>query len=103
LGVFLNAIFSSALAIAAVVRFASSVPGARNPHIDASRSLEASVDVPRNVEAILVRSCKDCHSYETRWPWYSRVPVLSDLFHDDVRRGRSHMNLSDWNRTESLG
>jgi hypothetical protein len=95
-------ILASALAIAAVAWFAG-VPGARNPPIDTSRSLEARVDVPRNVEAILVRSCNDCHSNETRWPWYSRLPVVSGLVQDDVRRARSHMNLSEWNRTESLG
>jgi len=96
-------ILAPALAIAAVVWFASSVPGARNPPINASRCLEARVDVPRNVEVILVRSCKDCHSNETRWPWYSRLPMIYGLVQDDVKRGRSQMNLSEWDRTESLG
>lgn len=96
-------ILAAALAIAEVVWLAKSVPGARNPPIDASRILEARVDVPQNVEVILVRSCKDCHSNETRWPWFSRLPIASGQVQDDVRRGRSHMNLSEWNRTESLG
>jgi hypothetical protein len=96
-------ILASALAIAAAVWSASSIPGGHNPPIIASHILEARVDVPRNVEVILVRSCKDCHSNETRWPWYSRLPTVSGLVQDDVRRGRSHMNLSEWNRTESLG
>jgi len=96
-------ILAAVLAIAVAIWFVTNVPGARNARVIASHSLEAKVDVPRNVEVILVRSCKDCHSNETRWPWYSRLPMISGLVQDDVRRGRSHMNLSEWNRTESLG
>ena len=45
---------------------------------------------------ILHRSCFDCHSNETKWPWYSYVAPVSWLVADDVYEGRRHMNFSLW-------
>ena len=41
-------------------------------------------------------ACYDCHSYETRWPWYSHVAPVSWLIAGDVQGGRRHLNFSDW-------
>jgi hypothetical protein len=43
------------------------------------------------------RSCQNCHSDRTEWPWYSFVAPISWMIESDVQRGRSHMNLSHWN------
>jgi len=48
------------------------------------------------LDAVLHRSCYDCHSNETRWPWYSRVAPASWLLGDHVKEGREHLNFSDW-------
>jgi hypothetical protein len=52
--------------------------------------------MPLEVKALLGRSCRDCHSNQTVWPWYSYVAPTSWLVERDVRRGRDHMNLSHW-------
>ena len=46
--------------------------------------------------AILDAACMDCHSNETVWPWYSRVPPGSFLVHAHVQEGREELNLSRW-------
>jgi mono/diheme cytochrome c family protein len=46
--------------------------------------------------ALFFRACRDCHSYETVWPWYSVVAPISWLVTHDVEEGRSHFNVSDW-------
>ena len=76
---------------------------ARNPPVIAGHPIEAHLAVPSDVEKILSRSCKDCHSYETRWPWYSRLPLVSGVLADDVKHARSYMNLSDWSATIAKG
>ena len=48
------------------------------------------------VEAVLRKACYDCHSHETRWPWYSRVAPMSWLVAYDVHEAREHFNLSDF-------
>ena len=45
---------------------------------------------------ILERSCYDCHSNRTRWPWYSHVAPVSWMVARDVHRGRKELNFSDW-------
>ncbi len=71
-------------------------PRRTNPTLAPSRSLPAHVHVPEAVYADLIRSCGDCHSNETRWPWYSHVAPLSWVITDDVNEGRRHMNFEDW-------
>ena len=52
--------------------------------------------LPAVITTIFKRSCMDCHSSQTTWPWYSYVAPASWLVERDVRRGRDHMNLSEW-------
>jgi len=50
--------------------------------------------------ALFFRACADCHSNETKWPWYSRVAPVSWLVAHDVAEGRQHLNVSEWNRAQ---
>jgi hypothetical protein len=60
--------------------------------------IETEVPVSIELEAVMRRSCFDCHSNETVWPWYSRVAPVSWLLAHDVYEGREHVNYSTWNR-----
>ncbi len=71
-------------------------PERTNPQVDPSRELKATFAVPAPVQQILDRSCMDCHSYSTRWPWYSNLAPASWIVASDVREGREHMNFSEW-------
>jgi len=48
------------------------------------------------VGAIIQRACKDCHSNETTWPWYSHVAPVSWAIANDVKQGREKLNFSVW-------
>jgi hypothetical protein len=54
------------------------------------------ITVPSNVESVFKSSCYDCHSNQTRWPWYSAVAPVSWFVISDVTRGRKKMNFSEW-------
>jgi hypothetical protein len=91
-----------ALALVVVFLLAQFVqPRRTNPPVVPSRSLEAHVQVPRDVLPILKRSCGDCHSSETVWPWYSHIAPVSWFVVDDVNEGRSHINFQDWEAQEN--
>jgi len=47
-------------------------------------------------EAIARRACFDCHSNETKWPWYAYVAPISWNVADHVKEGREEFNMSDW-------
>jgi hypothetical protein len=51
---------------------------------------------PAHVAAMLHAACYDCHSNETKWPWYSRIAPMSWLIADDVNEGRKNLNFSEW-------
>lgn len=51
---------------------------------------------PAPVQEILARSCFDCHSNRTVWPWYAKVAPVSFLVAHDVAEGRGKLNFSDW-------
>jgi hypothetical protein len=93
----LTPVLSLALTMALAVCLGSGVFKPRNPPVVASRGIEAHRTVPKEVEAILGRSCGDCHSNQTRWPWYSALPVVSGSLRKEVDKGRKQMNFSDWN------
>ena len=63
---------------------------------DPSLALVARNAVPAHVTATLRRACFDCHSNETRWPWYARLPVAVHLMVHDVREGRAQLDWSVW-------
>lgn len=73
-------------------------PARSNPASDAAEDLAAHVQVNPHVAGLLQRSCADCHSNKTRWPWYSNVAPVSWFVIDHVNHGRSHLNFSEWGK-----
>lgn len=83
-----------ALGVILVIQF---VPLKRdNPPLNPSQTIDTLQPMPASVLAIFHSSCNDCHSNQTRWPWYSRLAPISWLVAHDVHEGRKKMNLSEW-------
>lgn len=55
-----------------------------------------NVLVPDSVSRILKSACYDCHSNETKYPWYAYVAPVSWLTNRDTRLGRTNLNFSEW-------
>lgn len=69
-------------------------PHFENPPEDAQQTMQAIVPVPQNVQAIFERSCYDCHSSRTRYPWYSKLAPASWLLSSDINEGRQELSFS---------
>jgi Haem-binding domain len=67
-----------------------------NPQVVPGQSIESHIVVPGDVSEILGRSCNDCHSYKTTYPWYSHVAPVSWFLRDHIDHGREHLNMSEW-------
>jgi len=52
--------------------------------------------LPESVENILRTSCYDCHSNESKYPWYSYIAPVSWLVVRDIKVGREELNFSEW-------
>jgi hypothetical protein len=92
----IRAVVTALVAITIAIQFVR--PARTNPAADPSAALAAMQPVPAHVTAVLDRACRDCHSNQTRWPWYSQVAPVSWWVIDHVNHGRSHFNYSDWAR-----
>ena len=58
--------------------------------------VEADLEAPQAVTAVLRTACYDCHSNETHWPWYSYVAPVSWLVAHDVEEARDEFSFSRW-------
>ncbi len=67
-----------------------------NPPVNPSQTIHAVQHPDPSASAALARSCNDCHSNLTVWPWYSRIAPVSWLVVSDVRKGRADLNFSEW-------
>jgi len=67
-----------------------------NPQVDPAKTIYSTYQMPAEVRAIFERSCRDCHSSLTTWPWYSHFAPVSWKVADDVHQGRRHFSISDW-------
>ncbi|MDH5716501.1 MAG: heme-binding domain-containing protein [Spirochaetia bacterium] len=56
----------------------------------------SDIHTPESLKNVLKKACYDCHSNETKWPWYSYIAPISWLVKFDVVRGRDHLNFSKW-------
>ena len=86
------------VAVAFVVVFTAAQfirPGRANPPTDAARTIRAH-ETTKGLGAVLDRSCGDCHSNGTVWPWYSEVAPVSWLMAYGVKEGRKAVNFSEW-------
>ncbi len=75
-------------------------PARTNPSVDQTQTINAQLQLTSPVAAILDRSCHDCHSNSTRWPWYSNVVPASWFLVDHVNEGREHLNFSEWGKLD---
>ncbi len=71
-------------------------PEFKNPVVKKGERLEDLYEVPPDVATVLKRSCGDCHSNETVYPWYSKIAPMSWGMADHINVGRDELNFSVW-------
>lgn len=51
---------------------------------------------PENIAAILHKACYDCHSNDSKYPWYSNIAPISWWLKDHILEAREELNFSEW-------
>ena len=90
----LKLLIAGALALFILAAFVH--PFGEVKHVSSRAPLLAGAEVDSHTRALFERSCQNCHSDRTAWPWYSYLPPASWMLERDVHQARLHMNLSHW-------
>ena len=61
-------------------------------HIDPSKEIQA----PKEIAAMFKTSCYDCHSYQTKIPWYGNIAPFSFEVKSHIKEGRLAVNFQEW-------
>ncbi|SNV46629.1 Uncharacterised protein [Chryseobacterium taklimakanense] len=94
----LNIIGWLAVIVVAVVLAIQFIPVERNVStVPAGQSFEKTEKVPANVAAILKVSCYDCHSNNTRYPWYSELQPGAWFMARHIKKGKEELNFDEFN------
>lgn len=51
---------------------------------------------PKNIRILLQKSCYDCHSNNTDYPWYSKIQPGAWYLEDHIKEGKAELNLNEW-------
>ncbi|MGK0387660.1 MAG: hypothetical protein ACI94Y_000386 [Maribacter sp.] len=46
--------------------------------------------------SLLKGACYDCHSYDSKYPWYTNVAPFSFLIKGHIKGGRQNVNFAEW-------
>lgn len=55
-----------------------------------------TVNVPDNVISIFQKACYDCHSDNTRYPWYMNIQPMGWLMASHIKDGKENLNFSEF-------
>jgi len=86
------------ISLVALFVLIQAVPYGRD-HTNPADKTGPSWDSPAT-EQLARRACFDCHSNETKWPWYSHIAPVSWRVQDHVEEGRAHLNFSEFDRAQ---
>ncbi|MFN0016115.1 MAG: heme-binding domain-containing protein, partial [Saprospiraceae bacterium] len=64
------------------------------PTVDPAQDIRQVLQPPSDITTILKSACYDCHSYETRYPWYAQIAPVSWWLSGHVKGGREHLNFN---------
>ena len=94
----LNIIGWLSVIVVAVVLAIQVIPVERNVStVPPGQSFEKTEKVPANVAAILKVSCYDCHSNNTRYPWYSELQPGAWFMARHIKKGKEELNFDEFN------
>ena len=88
------------LLVVLVVGIQAIRPARTNPPVDESQTINAKTQMSPEVASIIDRSCRDCHTNKTVWPWYTNVAPVSWWLSNHVNDGRRAMNMSEWGKLD---
>ncbi|HXS35664.1 MAG TPA: heme-binding domain-containing protein [Flavipsychrobacter sp.] len=71
-------------------------PAKNVSHSVNSKDISVLYKVPDSVNTILEKACDDCHSDNTRYPWYNNMQPVAWWLRNHINGGKHHLNFSEF-------
>jgi hypothetical protein len=71
-------------------------PPHNNAPADTPTDITHAVAVPADVMTVLKKSCYDCHSNHTDYPWYSKITPVNWWLNNHINEGKRELNFSEF-------
>lgn len=84
------------LALAALLIMQFIRPEKNQGGYESIAAFEADTKPTKEIKEILQNNCYDCHSAETKYPWYAEIAPVSYWLEDHIKHGKGHFNVSEW-------
>jgi cytochrome c551/c552 len=84
------------LAVVVIIIIIQFIRPSKNLSDDTSKDISVIYAEPEEVKAILGKSCNDCHSNKTVYPWYAQIQPVGWWLNNHVVGGKRHLNLNNF-------
>lgn len=71
-------------------------PDKNNGGLEGITAFKSDTKPSEEVFMVLKQNCFDCHSDETKYPWYAEIAPISYWLADHVKHGKGDFNMSAW-------
>ena len=61
-----------------------------------SRDISKIISIPDNVQSILKNACYDCHSNNTKYPWYVNIQPMGWIMAAHIKNGKDKLNFNEF-------
>ena len=68
----------------------------KNDSNDQTYAISTKYELPNDVDHVLAVACYDCHSNNTRYPWYNNIQPIAWWLSNHVTDGKRHLNFSEF-------
>jgi hypothetical protein len=84
------------LAILVVMQFFHPDKNTSTTNAATANDISKVIAVPDNVQNILEKSCYDCHSNNTEYPWYAEVQPVAWWLNNHIQEGKGEINFNEF-------
>ena len=67
-----------------------------NPEVIIENDFIHQTNPPEHIKEMIRTSCYDCHSNESKYPWYTNLAPISWWVKQHINEGRDELNFSEW-------
>lgn len=89
-----NKIIIGILAVLVVIQFIR--PTRNAGEMDGPNEISKHYQVSAEIHAVLKKSCYDCHSNSTNYPWYANIQPLGWWLQSHINEGKDELNFSEF-------